>query len=49
MKKTNENLILLNTLFATALIVSNVVTAKLFQTGISLFGTSVVLPGAAVC
>lgn len=49
MRKTNENLILLNTLFATALIVSNVVTAKLFHTGISLFGINLVLPGAAVC
>jgi len=49
MRKTNENLILLNTLFTTALIVSNVVTAKLFHTGINLFGISLVLPGAAVC
>ena len=49
MRKTNENLILLNTLFATALIVSNVVTAKLFHTGITLFGINLVLPGAAVC
>ena len=49
MRKTNENLILLNTLFATALVVSNVVTAKLFHTGINLFGVNLVLPGAAVC
>ena len=49
MRKTNENLILLNTLFATALVVSNVVTAKLLHTGITLFGTKLVLPGAAVC
>ena len=49
MRKTNENLILLNTLFTTALVVSNVVTAKLFHTGITLFGSSIVLPGAAVC
>ena len=49
MRKTNENLILLNTLFTTALIISNVVTAKLFHTGITLFGTELVLPGAAVC
>lgn len=49
MRKTNENLILLNTLFTTALIVSNVVTAKLFHTGITLFGSNLVLPGAAVC
>ncbi len=49
MKKTNGNLILLNTLFTTALVVANVVTAKLFQTGATLFGVDVVLPGAAVC
>ena len=49
MRRTPENLILLNTLFTTALIVSNVVTAKLFHTGLTLFGTGVVLPGAAVC
>ena len=49
MRKTTENLILLNTHFTTALVVSNVVTAKLFQTGITLFGIGIVLPGAAVC
>ena len=49
MKKTNENLILLNTLFTTSLIVSNIVTAKLFHTGITLWGNSLILPGAAVC
>ena len=49
MRKTNENLVLLNTLFAAALIVSNVVTVKLLRTGVTLFGTELVLPGAAVC
>ena len=49
MRKTNENLILLNTLFTTALVISNVVTAKFFHTGLTLFGQDVVLPGAAVC
>ena len=49
MKKTTENLILLNTLFTTALVVSNVVTSKLMHTGCHLFGAPVVLPGAAVC
>ena len=49
MRRTNENLILLNTLFTTALIVSNVVTAKLFRTGIPLFGTEIVLPSAVLC
>ena len=49
MQKTNENLILLNTLFTTALVISNVVTAKLFRTGMTLFGTDLILPGAAIC
>lgn len=49
MRKTSGNLILLNMLFATALVIANVVTAKLFHTGLTLFGTGVVLPGAAVC
>ena len=49
MRKTTENLILLNTLFAAALIVSNVVTVKLLRTGLTLFDTELVLPGAAVC
>ncbi|MBR4221519.1 MAG: queuosine precursor transporter, partial [Victivallales bacterium] len=31
------------------LIVSNVVTAKLFRTGIPLFGTEIVLPSAVLC
>ena len=49
MKATNENLTLLNTLFTTALVVSNIVTVKLLPTGCHLFGTEVVLPGAAIC
>lgn len=49
MKKTTNNLILLSMLFVVALVISNVVTAKLFYTGISLFGVTVTLPGAALC
>lgn len=49
MKKTNQNLVLLSMLFAVSLVVSNVVTAKLFQTGISIFGIPVTLPGAVLC
>lgn len=49
MKKTNTNLILLSMLFAVSLVISNVVTAKLFDTGVMLFGISVGLPGAAIC
>jgi len=49
MKKTNNNLILLNMIFAVSLVISNVVTAKLIYTGISLFGVIITLPGAALC
>ncbi len=49
MKASNENLTLLNTLFTTALVASNVVTVKLLPTGCHLFGSEVVLPGAALC
>ena len=49
MKKTNSNLVLLSMLFAVSLVIANVVTAKLFDTGAFIFGIPVVLPGAAVC
>lgn len=49
MKKTAHNLIILNTVFAVCLVISNVVTSKLIYTGIELFGVTVTLPGAALC
>ena len=49
MKKTNENLILCCMLFVVSLVIANVVTAKVIDTGIPLFGSSIQLPGAAVC
>ena len=49
MKKTEQNLSLLRMVFAVSLVISNVVTAKLIFTGISLFGVVITLPGAAVC
>lgn len=49
MKKNNDNLILLNAIFCVSLVISNVVTSKLFYTGISLFGNIVTLPGAGIC
>lgn len=49
MKKTNSNLIGINMIFVVALVISNVVTAKLFATGITMFGISLALPGAALC
>lgn len=49
MKKTTNNLILCNMLFAVSLVIANVVTAKTIETGIPLFGGTIQLPGAAVC
>lgn len=49
MRKTESNLNILRTLFVVSLIVSNTVTAKLFYTGVSLFGVTVTLPGAVLC
>lgn len=49
MKKTEQNLSLLRMVFAVSLVISNVVTAKLIFTGISLFGVVITLPGAALC
>lgn len=49
MKKTTSNLIGINMIFVVALVISNVVTAKLFATGLTLFGSPLNLPGAALC
>lgn len=49
MRKNNNNLVLLSMLFVVALVISNIVTAKLFYTGISLFGVVITLPGTALC
>lgn len=49
MKRTNENLLLCAMVFVVALVISNVVTGKTIQTGIPLFGSTIVLPGAALC
>lgn len=49
MNKTETNLSLLRMVFAVSLVISNVVTAKLIYTGISLFGVVITLPGAALC
>lgn len=49
MKKTQTNLLFCAMVFAISLVVANAVTAKTIQTGILLFGSTIVLPGAAVC
>ena len=49
MSKTDFNLRLLTVLFVVSLIISNVVTGKLVQTGLSFNGIEMILPGAMVC
>ncbi len=49
MKRTSENLMLCAMVFAVALVISNVVTGKIIATGIPLFGSTIALPGAALC
>lgn len=49
MKKNERNLLLCGMLFAISLVISNVVTGKTIATGIPLFGSTIILPGAAVC
>ena len=49
MKKTNTNLMLCAMVFAVALVVSNVITAKTVQTGIPLFGSTILVPSAVIC
>ena len=49
MQKTDYNLRLLSILFVVSLIISNVVTGKLVQTGLTFQGVEMVLPGAMVC
>ena len=49
MKKTATNLMLMTILFVVSLVIANAVTAKLFATGVTLWGIPVVLPGAAIC
>ncbi len=49
MKKTNTNLMLCAMVFAVALVISNVITAKTVQTGIPLFGSTILVPSAVIC
>ena len=49
MRKTNTNLMLCAMVFAVALVISNVVTAKTVQTGVPLFGSTILVPSAVIC
>ena len=48
-KKTNTSLMVLTAIFTVALVISNVITARTIYTGISLFGSTITLPGAVPC
>lgn len=48
MKPTKDNLITLNGLFIVCLIIANVVTAKVINTGLSIGATPILIPGAAI-
>lgn len=49
MRKTQNNLILCNMLFAVGLVIANVLTSKLVYTGLELWGIPVTVPAACVC
>ena len=49
MKKNQENLSLLYSLFAVALVTANAISSKLFDTGFMLFGNPVTLTVGAIC
>ncbi len=48
MKKTESNLILLNLFFVVSIVVANVVTAKVINTGLMLGGAPILVPGGAI-
>ena len=48
MKKTQNNLVLISMLFVVSLVIANVVSAKILYTGLSLGGSAITLPGAAL-
>lgn len=48
-KKSDMLLHIITAIFVVSLVISNVVTSKLWATGITLFGVPLTMPGAAVC
>ena len=48
MKKTNSNLIAINVVFVMCLIIANVVTAKIINTGLYIGSSPILIPGAAL-
>lgn len=48
MKKTNENLILLNIIFVVSIVIANVVGCKIINTGLYLSGLELAMSGGAI-
>ena len=49
MRKTPETLNILTIVFIVSLVISNVITGKVIDTGITLFGNPVTIAGAVIC
>lgn len=49
MRKTPETLNILTIIFIVSLVISNVITGKVIDTGITLFGNPVTIAGAVIC
>ncbi len=49
MKKTKSNLDLLTIIFVVSLVIANVITGKIINTGLSLFGEPITIAGAVIC
>lgn len=49
MRKTQENLNILTIVFIVSLVISNVITGKIIDTGLTLFGQPLTIAGAIIC
>lgn len=49
MRKTTENLNILTIIFIVSLVIANVITGKIIDTGITLFGQPLTIAGAIIC
>ena len=49
MRKTEKNLSILTILFVVSLIISNVITGKIINTGIPFWGSVITIPCAVLC
>lgn len=49
MRKTQENLNILTIVFIVSLVIANVITGKVIDTGLTLFGSPITIAGAIIC